>query len=112
MVKLKPEDIDSKQMLIHIKSAKGRKDRYSLLSDTTLKTLWEYWQQYRQVKWLFPNPDKERHITIRNAQRVFEKACERAGIKKKITVHSLRHSFTPHLLENEIDLRYILELRE
>jgi len=64
VVKLKPEDIDSKRMLIYIKGSKGRKDRYTILSDTALQTLREYWQKDRPQKWLFPSQDKEKHITV------------------------------------------------
>jgi site-specific recombinase XerD len=110
VVRLKPEDIDSKRTLIHIRGAKGRKDRYSLLSEAALKTLREYWKQYKPKKWLFPGPDKERHITIRTAQRVFEMACKQAEVKKGVSIHNLRHSFATYLLENGIDLRYIQEL--
>lgn len=102
--------MQKKRKLIFIKGAKGCKDRYSLLSESALRTLREYWREYKPVKWLFPGPDKERHITIRTTQRIFEIACKRAGIKKDVTIHSVRHSFVTHLLESGIDLRYIQEL--
>ena len=92
VVRLKVEDIDSQRRLVHIKDAKGRKDRYTMLSDTVLEVLREYWKEYRPTKWLFPGPDKERYITTRTAQRVFEIAREKALIKKNVTIHSLRHA--------------------
>ena len=110
VVKLGTEDIDSKRKLIHIKGAKGRKDRYTILSDVALETLKKYWKEYKPFKWLFPGPDKERHITIRTVQRIFENSYKAAGIRKTISVHSLRHSFATHLLESGTDLRYIQEL--
>jgi len=94
VVKLRPEDIDSERGLIHVKGAKGRKGRYTLLSEAALETLREYskGKGYQPFKWLFPGPDKERYVSIRTAQRIFEIACNRAGVKKEVTIHSLRHS--------------------
>ncbi len=110
VVKLRPEDIDSKRMLIHIKGSKGRKDRYTMLSKTALEVLREYWQEYRPRKWLFLGQEKEKHITTRTVEKIFSNACESAKILKKATVHSLRHSFATHLLESGVDLRYIKEI--
>jgi len=110
VVRLKPEDIDSKRMLIHVKGSKGRKDRYTLLSKTVLQTLREYWREYKPDKWLFEGARVGRYLSIRSVQKIFEHACRKAGIKKDITVHTLRHSFATHLLEGGTDLRYIQEL--
>lgn len=110
VVKLKPEDIDSKRMLIHIKGAKGRKDRYTLLSEIALHTLKEYWKKNRPEKWLFSGFKDGRYISTRTVQAIFDHAKEKASIKKTATVHSLRHSFATHLLEGGTDLRYIQEL--
>jgi len=110
VVKLRPEDIDSKRMLIHIKKAKGRKDRYTLLSETALEILREYWRKYKPNKWLFEGVREGWHLSIRTVQSIFEQAREKAGIKKEISVHGLRHSFATHLLEGGTDLRYIQEI--
>lgn len=110
VVKLKPEDIDSKRMLIHIKGSKGRKDRYTMLAEKALEILRRYWQEYRAQKWLFEGSRIGRYITIRTVQKILKQACEKAGIQKEITVHTLRHSFATHLLEARTDLRYIQEL--
>lgn len=107
VIRLRPEDIDSQRKLIHVKGAKGRKDRYTLLSDAALKTLNLYVCSYQPQKWLFPSNDTSTHITTRTAQRIFEQACKDAGITKDVSIHSLRHSFATHLLEGGVDLRYI-----
>jgi len=107
---LKIEDIDSKRNLIHIKQAKGKKDRYTLLSNATLEILRQYVKVYKPKYWLFEGQKGESHITVRTIQRVFERAALKAGVRKKVTVHTLRHSFATHLLENGTDLRYIQEL--
>lgn len=108
--RLRIEDIDSKRNLIHIKGAKGKKDRYTLLSSTVLEILRQYFKIYQPEGWLFEGQNKDYHITERSIQKVFEKAAFKAGIKKKASVHTLRHSFATHLLENGTDLRYIQEL--
>jgi len=110
VVRLKPEDIDANRKLIHIRASKGRKDRYTLLSDVALQILREYWKKEKPKKWLFPSWNKEKHLTERTVQKIFQNACKKAGIKKNVSVHSLRHSFATHLLESGIDLRYIQEL--
>ncbi len=110
VVKLKPEDIDSKRILIHIQGSKGRKDRYTILSETALEVLREYWRQYKPSKWLFESTKAERHLSTRTVEKILERACEKANIKKDISVHNLRHSFATHLLESGTDLRYIQEI--
>lgn len=110
VVRLKIEDIDSERMLIHIKQGKGRKDRYTMLSQVALKILRDYTTRYKPETWLFPGGKENKHLTERSVQKVFENALQKARIKKNVSVHSLRHSFATHLLENGTDLRYIQEL--
>ena len=107
---LKIEDIDSQRNLIHIKGAKGKKDRYTILAKATLELLRQYVKIYKPEEWLFEGQKGEYHLTVRSIQKVFEKAAFKAGVRKKVSVHTLRHSFATHLLENGTDLRYIQEL--
>jgi site-specific recombinase XerD len=110
VVRLKAQDIDSSRMLIHVVQGKGRKDRYTLLSEIALTQLRKYYSLYKPEIWLFPGQDKKEFLTERTVERIFEKACSLAKINKKATVHTLRHSFATHLLEGGTDLRFIQEL--
>lgn len=106
LIHLKIADIDSKRMLIHVKSAKGQKDRMTLLSEKVLIYLRTYFLQYKPKEYLFEGQMGGAYAT-RSAQEVFQKACAKANIQKKASLHTLRHSFATHLLENGTDLRYI-----
>ncbi len=108
-IDLKVQDIDSKRMLIHIKMAKGKKDRYTLLSPSFLLLLREYYNAYRPKEYLFEGQSGEQYSS-KSAQQVLKKAVKLCGIKRRITLHSLRHSFATHLLENGTDIRYIQAL--
>ena len=110
VVNLKVTDIDSKRMQIRVEQGKGRKDRYVLLSEVNLEMLRIYWQAYRPKTWLFPNYNHDTALSIRSVQKIFERARQKAGIQKKVSVHSLRHSFATHLLESGTDIFYIQQL--
>jgi site-specific recombinase XerD len=108
-VNLQIADIDSKRKLITIRSAKGMKDRVTVLSDSILDLMREYYRQYKPKKYLFEGAGGGKY-SPRSVQKVFALAVQRAGINKHATVHTLRHSFATHLLEHGTDLRYIQEL--
>jgi len=109
-VTLKLDDLDFERSLIHIRQGKGKKDRFVMLSRTIRGTYQEYRACYPVKEWLFPGADITAHLSVRSAQSIFYNAAESAGIKKNVSIHSLRHSFATHLLENGTDLRYIQEL--
>jgi site-specific recombinase XerD len=113
IVRLRVQDVDSANMRVFVHQGKGGKDRYTLLSQNSLDTLREYWRQYRPNHpdgYLFPNKDKSKHIHIRTVQEAFNSALERAGIQKDYSVHTLRHCFATHLLENGVDVCRIKQL--
>lgn len=107
---LRITDIDSKRMTIRVRQGKGNKDRYTLLSTTLLTELRQYWQRDRPDPWLFPGRSKDKPIGASAIQKAFQQARERAGIRKQATVHTLRHSFATHLLEQGVNLFTIKEL--
>jgi len=110
VIKLRPEDLDEQRRLIHIRGGKGRKDRYTLLADAALSAVRRYQEPGVAGSWLFPGTRPDRHITARTVQHIVETARRRAGITKRVTAHTLRHSFATHLLEAGTDLRYIQSL--
>jgi site-specific recombinase XerD len=109
-VKLTASDIDSARMVIAIRQSKGRKDRYVMLSEQLLGILRVYWKRTHPEHWLFPGPDPSQPITTRSVERACRKAAEAAGLDKTVTVHTLRHSFATHLLEQGVDIRVIQDL--
>jgi len=107
---LKPDDIDSDRMLIHVRQGKGRKDRMVMLSPTLLEELRHYVRWARPHHWLFPGADPTQPLSARALQRVCRLTGERAQISKRVTPHVLRHSFATHLLDAGTDLRIIQTL--
>jgi site-specific recombinase XerD len=106
-VSLKVGDIDSQRMLVAVRRGKGNKDRYTVLSGRLLLLLREYWKIQRPKDWLFPAIKEGRHIQQGTIQQVCREACQMAGILKRVTPHTLRHSFATHLLESGTDTRAI-----
>ncbi len=106
LISLRPSDIDSDRKQIRI-IGKGNKYRYTLLSDKTLELLRLYWPAYRPKTYLFEGQKKGSPISKTSIQNVFRDSCKRKGINKPVSIHSLRHSFATHLLENGTNLKII-----
>lgn len=109
LINLKVSDIDSQRNLIKIRGAKGKKDRYSLLSGKLVGLLREYMRIYSPIEWLFEGQYGGQYSATSIA-KIMKKAVKKIGIQKQITPHTLRHSFATHLLEQGTNLRYIQEL--
>jgi len=107
---IKLADIDSKRMQVKVSQGKGKKDRYTLLSMTTLELLREYYIKYKPTDYLFPGWDQTAPISETTINVVFKRAVQLAGIKKKVYFHCLRHSFATHLLEQGTNLKIIQQL--
>ena len=106
IIQLKIEDVDGKRMLLHVKNAKGGKDRFSVLSDQVLKDLRRYYKKYKPKTYMFEGPTGLPYSGS-SINKIIKRAAEVAGIRKRISAHTLRHSFATHLLENGTDLRTI-----
>jgi integrase/recombinase XerD len=113
VVALKVGDIDSERMLLRIERGKGRKDRYAMLSPQLLELLRAWWREGRRLGvllpqgWLFPGRNPIEPLSTRQFNRAVHAAAEAAGIKKRVSPHTLRHSFATHLLEQDTDIRVI-----
>jgi integrase/recombinase XerD len=107
VVSLKIGDIDSKRMVIRVEQGKGRKDRYVMLSPHLLELLRNWWKAARPQGWLFPGRDRVQPMTTRQLNRACHAAAQMAEINKRVSLHTLRHSFATHLLEQNIDVRVI-----
>jgi len=107
VVSLKVGDIDSKLMLIRVEQGKGRKDRNVMLSPHLLELLRAWWKAARPQGWLFPGQNRVNPLTTRQLNRACHAAVHMADINKRVSLHTLRHSFATHLLEQNIDIRVI-----
>jgi integrase/recombinase XerD len=107
VVALKVSDIDSQRMVIRVEQGKGRKDRYVMLSPHLLDLLRAWWKLARPQGWLFPGQNRLNPLTTRQLNRACHAAADRAEIDKRVSLHTLRHSFATHLLEQNIDIRVI-----
>jgi site-specific recombinase XerD len=119
VVRLRAGDIDSAQMIIRIVRSKGRKDRHVMLPREVLDLLRQWWKARPirhdtdvapEHRWLFPGRSRHRPLTTRQFSRLFKEAAKAAGLRKAISLHTLRHSFATHLLERGTDIRLIQAL--
>ena len=99
LVKLRIEDFDGKRGLIHIRNAKGKRDRFTVFPESLRTQLLVYWKQYKLEThgWLFPGQTTDHHLAARSIQAVFQRAIKKAEIEKPVSMHTLRHSFATHL---------------
>jgi len=109
VVNLKVKDINLEELTIHLKNAKGKKDRITIFPEKIKNDLQNLITSKNLNDYLFES-ERGGKLTERTAQKIFEKALQQSGIKKEATFHSLRHSFATHLLENGVDVRYVQEL--
>jgi integrase/recombinase XerD len=104
---LKVSDIDSERMTLRVEQGKGQRDRYVMLSPQLLELLRDWWRAARPQVWLFPGQNPINPMTPRQLNRAVTAAKDLAGIAKRVSPHTLRHSFATHLLEQGVDIRVI-----
>jgi site-specific recombinase XerD len=104
---LKVSDIDSQRMTLRVEQGKGQRDRYVMLSPQLLELLRDWWHATRPQVWLFPGQNPVNPMTARQLNRAVHTAKNLAGISKRISPHTLRHSFATHRLEQDVDIRMI-----
>ena len=110
VVSLKLSDNDSKRMMLRVEQGKGRKDRYAMLSPVLLELLRDWYRIARPQGWLFPGQNPVNPMTTRQLTRACHAAAQMAELTKRVTPHTLRHSFATHLLEGDTDIRIIQAL--
>ena len=109
LLALKKTDIDSERMLIHVRDGKGKKDRFTILSKKVLELLRVYYKKYQPNEYLFEGK-KGGKYSSESASQLFKRAAKKANIAKHVTLHTLRHSFATHLLEQGIGIAHIQKL--
>jgi site-specific recombinase XerD len=107
VVALKVSDLDSQRMTLRVEQGKGQRDRYVMLSPQLLELLRDWWRAARPQAWLFPGQNPVNPMSARQLVRAVHAAAQAAGIAKRVSPHTLRHSFATHLLEQNVDIRVI-----
>lgn len=110
IINLRCQDLNYDRRQIHIHAAKGKKDRVVMLSDVMLDLLHRYTDEYKPIYWLFEGANQEYRYSASSVQKIVKRAAEKAGIKRRVTPHTLRHCFATHMLDDGINIRYIQEL--
>ena len=104
VVRLLPRHIEADRMMLFVKSGKGHKDRYTLLSQAALEITRTYWREFRPTQWLFPGRTDSRPMTEATAQQIYDQAVTKSGVRKIGGIHTLRHCFATHQMENGVDI--------
>jgi site-specific recombinase XerD len=106
---LKISDIDSSRMLIHLHTTKGNKERYTILSPVMLDTLRQYYRKYKPTDWLFEGLTRDA-ISESSVEAIFKQALKKSKVQKQVGIHSLRHAFATHMLEQGVSLLIIQQM--